>query len=93
MSNPYNNYHTNIPQLDFMNPYAAPAVANATIAEPRARTACPSKTHPELIHTALTPPKLVRTTLTLPKPIQIDLEHNGATQTHPKLVRPALSHR
>ena len=38
IANPYTNNHTNIPQLDFMNPYAAPAVANATIAEPRART-------------------------------------------------------
>ena len=40
IANPYTNNNTNIPQLDFMNPDAAPAVANATIAEPRARTLC-----------------------------------------------------
>jgi hypothetical protein len=38
VSNPYKNNNTNNAQLDFMDPYAAPAVANATIAEPRART-------------------------------------------------------
>ncbi len=41
IANPYTNNHTNNAQLDFMDPYAAPAVANATIAEPRARTALP----------------------------------------------------
>ena len=38
VSNPYTLNNTNNAQLDFMDPYAAPAVANATIAEPRART-------------------------------------------------------
>jgi len=33
-----NNTHTNNAMQDLMNPHAAPAVANATIAEPRART-------------------------------------------------------
>ena len=33
MSNPYNNNHTNTSQLDFMNPRAVPAAANATIAQ------------------------------------------------------------
>ena len=31
-TNTNTNYHTNISQLDFMNPHAVPAVANATIA-------------------------------------------------------------
>ncbi len=38
IANPYTNNNNNNLQLDFMNPDAAPAVANATIAEPRART-------------------------------------------------------
>ena len=41
IANPYTNNNTNILQLDFMNPDAAPAVANATIAEPSARTWSP----------------------------------------------------
>ena len=32
-TNTNTNYHTNISQLDFMNPHAVPAVANATIAQ------------------------------------------------------------
>ena len=38
IANPYTNNNTNITQLDFMNPDAAPAAANAAIAEPSART-------------------------------------------------------
>ena len=38
VSNPYTPNNTNNAQLNFMDPYAAPAVANATTAEPRART-------------------------------------------------------
>ena len=38
VSNPYTNNNTNNAQLDFMNSHAVPAVANATIAEPCART-------------------------------------------------------
>ena len=37
-NNTNTNYHTNNAMQDLMNPHAAPAVANATIAEPRART-------------------------------------------------------
>jgi hypothetical protein len=40
-NNTNTNYHTNNAMQDLMNPHAAPAVANATIAEPRARTRCP----------------------------------------------------
>ena len=32
-TNTNTNYHTNISQLDFMNPHAVPAAANATIAQ------------------------------------------------------------
>ena len=32
-NNTNTNYHTNISQLDFMNPHAVPAAANATIAQ------------------------------------------------------------
>jgi hypothetical protein len=38
VSNPYTNNNTNKAQLDFMNPHAVHAVANATIAEPCTRT-------------------------------------------------------
>ena len=37
-NNTNTNYHTNNAMQDLMNPHAAPAVANATIAEPSART-------------------------------------------------------
>ena len=37
-NNTNTNYHTNNAMQDLMNPHAEPAVANATIAEPRART-------------------------------------------------------
>ena len=37
-NNTNTNYHTNNAMQDLMNPHAAPAAANAAIAEPSART-------------------------------------------------------
>ena len=42
-TNTNTNYHTNISQLDFMNPHAVPAVANATIAQ---RGTCTNARYP-----------------------------------------------
>ena len=43
-TNTNTNYHTNISQLDFMNPHAVPAVANATIAQ-RGTCTCVALVH------------------------------------------------
>jgi hypothetical protein len=47
-NNTNTNYHTNNAMQDLMNPHAAPAVANATIAEPRARTPPTNKKTPKI---------------------------------------------